>query len=268
MTARDRLVIVVVVAVAAVFGSWFLLVQPKRQQASRLGDQISSAQSQLDTVRGQVTQDQTARSQFPTDYNELVRLSEAVPADDEVPSLIYEVQSAAKAAGVDFRGLELASAGAGTTSSGSTTSSSTAGGSNGSSSNASQGGSAQVPPGAAMGPAGFPSEQFTLTFGGTFFHLADFLNRLQHFVSVANGQVSVSGRLLTLNAINLAPPQGGGTNLQASVSATTYILPASQGPTANATPAGPETGSPSQPVSSSSSSSSSASAATITPPIR
>ena len=43
-----------------------------------------------------------------------MKLGAAVPADDNVPSLIYQLQAAANASQVDFRDLSLTSTGAST----------------------------------------------------------------------------------------------------------------------------------------------------------
>jgi hypothetical protein len=221
-------VILVVVVVAAVVGAWLLVIQPKRDQAAKLGGQVSAAQSQLNGARADVAQGEIARRQFGSAYAELAKLGEAVPADDSVPSLIYQLQSAASAAGVDFRSLQLnnnSSASTPTTS--------------GSGSSAAKNANASLPPGVTVGSAGFPAEQFTFTFRGNFFHLADFFNRLQRFVVASNNRISVRGRLMTLNALNLAPGTGGFPQITATVSATTYLVPASQGLLAGATPVGP-----------------------------
>jgi type II secretory pathway pseudopilin PulG len=236
MSARDRLVIIVVVAVVAVVGSWLLVIQPKRQQASQLGNQVQTVQSQLDTARTQVQQGELARRTFSGRYGDLVRLGEAVPADDEVPSLIYQIQNAAHTTHIDFHGLQLSS-GTGAPSS-PTTPSSTG-----------QSSSATLPPGVVVGPAGFPAEQFSFTFQGSFFHLANFFHRLQRFVVATGNGVSVSGRLITFNGISLAAGPSGFPQIAATVSATTYILPASQGLVNGATPVGPAETSSTQPAS-------------------
>jgi hypothetical protein len=51
--------------------------------------------------------------------------------------------------------------------------------------------------------------------------------------------VLVSGRLMTVNAITLGPGAGGFPTMEASVSATTYLVPAAQGLNAGASPTGP-----------------------------
>lgn len=223
MSARDRTILLVIVFAAAIIGPWLLVVQPKRDQAAKIQSQISSEQSQLASVRSQLAAGNQARAAFASSYTSLVRLGEAVPTDDNTPSLIYQLQSAAKGSDVDFQSLTF-NAGQG----GSTTPTSSS----------SQTSAATLPPGATVGAAGFPIEPFTFTFTGSFFHLSDFLGRLQQFVVATNQNVSVSGRLMSLNAITLSPSAGSG-QLTATISATTYLLPASQGLLNGATPAGP-----------------------------
>jgi type II secretory pathway pseudopilin PulG len=251
MSTRDRLVLAVICLVAAIVGSWVLVIQPKRDQAAKLQSQINAEQSELNSARAQLAQGAAARAAFATSYASLVRLGEAVPTDDNTPSLIYQLQSAAKGAGVDFQGLTF-NAGTG----GSSTSAATASSSSKSTST--------LPPGATIGPAGFPIEPFTFTFQGNFFHLANFLGRLQRFVVASNQHLAVSGRLMTLDSITLGPGSAGFPQIAATMSATTYLLPASQGLVNGATPAGPAP-STTQTVSTRSSGSSAA-PAVVTPP--
>ena len=107
MTARDRTVIMVVLALGAIVAGWLLVVSPKRSQASALGGQVTSVQSQLTSARSQVAAGEEARTAFAGQYAQLARLGEAVPPSDDIPSLIYQVQSAAQAAHVSLRALQL-----------------------------------------------------------------------------------------------------------------------------------------------------------------
>lgn len=259
MTGRDRIVVIVVVVLAAILGGWFLVIQPKRSQASKLGQQLSSAQAQLTSVEGLVAQDEAAERSFATSYTEVARLGEAVPPDDNVPSLIYELQGAANAAHVDFLSLAL-EPGSGSSAPASSSSSTSKAGSAGAATAA----AATLPPGAVIGAAGFPQEQFTFTFDGNFFHLANFFKRLQNFVVASNEEVSVSGRLMTLNAFSLGTGSGGFPSITASVSATTYLVPVSQGLFNGASPSGPGSSS-SDSVSGASSASVTTPTATVTP---
>ena len=250
MSTRDRTILGVVCLIAAVLAPWLLLVSPKRAQATQLQSQINAVQSQLSTVQAQLAQGEQARSQFSASYTTLVKLGEAVPTDDNTPSLIYELSAAAQKSRVDFQGL--------TFNAGSSSSSSAAAGA---------GASSSLPPGATIGTAGFPIEPFTFTFQGNFFHLSDFFGRLEKFVVANNKNVAVSGRLISLNGITLAPNAATFPSITATVSATTYLLPSSEGLLNGATPAGPAAPSSTQTVSNPSPSSS-APPAVVTAPVR
>jgi hypothetical protein len=76
-------------------------------------------------------------------------------------------------------------------------------------------------------------------FQGNFFHLSNFFKQLESFVDVTNKRVLVSGRLMTVNAITLGPGGDGFPTMEASVSATTYLVPAAQGLTGGASAGGP-----------------------------
>ena len=239
---------------------WFLVVSPKRSQAASLSTQISSEQSQLSAAQQQVAAGMSARKAFAGQYAQLAKLGEAVPPDDDIPSLIYQVQSAAQASHVSFRGLQLT--GGGSSSSSSTSSSS----SSGSSSTSGQAPASQLPPGASVGQAGLPTEQFTVTLSGNYFNLSSFFNKLEGFVVSENGTLTIRGRLMTINAINLVPGPSGFPQITATVSATTYIVPPTQGPFGGATPAGPAPSTQAQ--TSTSGSSTAAPAAAITSVLR
>ena len=61
MTTRDRIVIMVVLALGAVVAGWFFVVSPKRSEASSLSTQVSSEQSQLTAAQSQVAAGMSAR---------------------------------------------------------------------------------------------------------------------------------------------------------------------------------------------------------------
>jgi len=254
VTTRDRIVIMVVLVLAAVGAGWMFLVSPKRSEASSLNTQISSEQSQLTAAQGQVAAGMNARHEFAGQYAELAKLGEAVPPDDDIPSLIYQVQSAASASHVSFRGLQLSSAG--------TSSSSSSTSPNG------QTTTTQLPPGAAVGAAGLPTEQFTITLAGNYFNLSTFFNKLEGFVFTEDGTLMIRGRLMSINAISLVPGPTGFPQITASVSATTYIVPPTEGTFGGATPAGPAPTTQAQASTSGSSTSTAPPAAAVTSVLR
>jgi Tfp pilus assembly protein PilO len=102
MTARDRIVLLVLVGAGALAGFWFAVLGPKRHEASQLGTQISQERARLrDAQQLEVTARQ-AKARYDEDYATVARLGKAVPVQDDVPSLVYQLDAAAKARGVDF----------------------------------------------------------------------------------------------------------------------------------------------------------------------
>jgi Tfp pilus assembly protein PilO len=87
------------------------------------------------------------------------------------------------------------------------------------------------------------SVALTFNFTGSYFDLADFFHRVKRFVYVANNQVFVRGRLLTIDTLTFAPETGSTSGpsdqLTATVGATVYLSPKGQGTTGGATPEGP-----------------------------
>ena len=101
---------------------------------------------------------------------------------------------------------------------------------------------ASLPIGAAVGPAGLPTLPYELFFKGGFFNIAGYLGGLDSLVQMreGSGQVSVDGRLMTIDGFAL---KGGGPGsdpeLTATLTVTSYVVPAEQGLTAGATPTAP-----------------------------
>lgn len=232
MTGRDRMVLMVVSVLVVLAATWLLVVSPERQKASKLGDQVTAAQAQLVTAEGQVASARTAQTQYSAAYTSIVKLGKAVPAGQEVPSLIYQLDQASSSKQVDFFSI---TSGAG------------APGASGSSS-----ASTPATP-AATASGGLTQMPFTFVFNGSYdqlYHLFDQLNRFT--VRTASGGLRVSGRLLTIQSVKLSPvigtePAGGKSispRLTGTVTATAYVLPASLPSASEATPSSPGAATP------------------------
>ena len=268
MTTRDRIALTVVIAAVLVGGFWFLVLGPQRSKASKLGSQLNKEQQRLTTAQSDVAQSRAARAEYSSNYATVARLGKAVPSSDDVPSLVYQLSSTAQATGVDFRAIKLQNASSGATAapapttpapspgkgstsstpaSGSSGSTPAAGSSGAAPASATQAATATLPPGAVVGPAGFPTMPFSFTFEGSFFRLSTFFSRLESQIQSARGRLSVRGRLLTIDGLSLAASSQGFPHMKAAVAATAYLLPADEGLTNGATPSTPPAGS-AQPV--------------------
>ena len=218
MSRRNSLLLVGVVAIAAIGAYWMLVLAPKREEAAAIETQITHKQAALADAQAEVASYEDAKGNFKANYSMVARLGKAVPADDDVRSLLVQVNSAADRSRFDFRTINISTQGAPAT--GPAAAKPAAG--------------ETPPPGAStVGTAGFSTMPFSFNFKGSFFELGKFFNRLDRFVKVRNGNLDVTGRLLLLNSISLSPDtEKGFPNLTADVSAASYLLPATEGLTA------------------------------------
>ncbi len=94
-------------------------------------------------------------------------------------------------------------------------------------------------PTAAGAPVGLETVPLELEFVGNFFNLADFFHRVKRFVRVANENVVVGGRLITVEGVSWSSDPEIFPRLRAEINATIYLSPKVQGTTAGAAPTGP-----------------------------
>jgi Tfp pilus assembly protein PilO len=99
-------------------------------------------------------------------------------------------------------------------------------------------GTAPTDPYAVTG-GGLETVPLELEFVGNFFNLADFFHDVKRFVHVVNNDVVVNGRLVTIEGVNFSSDPTIFPRVKASLTATVYLSPLTQGETAGATPAGP-----------------------------
>src|SRR3954453_23644534 len=109
-TKNMTIVGMVVVAVLA-FLFWKVVLGPKREEASKLGQQIEQVEGSLAQHEAEATEGEEARDEFPVDYQQLVVLGKAVPGDDDTASLLVQVTHIAENAHVEFKNIKLESTG-------------------------------------------------------------------------------------------------------------------------------------------------------------
>jgi Tfp pilus assembly protein PilO len=209
MTGRDRMVLIVIVVVAVIGAAWMLLVSPERKQASQLSAQVSEAQSQLTSAEGKVSSARAAQSQYAAAYTSVVSLGKAVPPSQEVPALIDQLTQASNQKKVDFSSITSSS------------------------------------PATGAATAAFTELPFSFVFEGSYFNLEHLFSQLTDFAKLnSSGQLEVNGRLLTIEAVKLAPATStteaskNGAKLTGTITASAYVLPASQGLTGTASATG------------------------------
>jgi hypothetical protein len=228
VTARDRTVLTVLAFVGVLAAFWFLAMSPKRKDAKDIDAQVTTAQQRLETAQASAATAESARKRYDDDYATVARLGKAVPVDDDVPSLVYQLEATARSEKIDFRSIRVNSSAAAATPAAAKTAT-------GSSSAA----LAALPPGATVGTAGFPVMPFSMDFDGSFFGLQRLLGAMNDLTKVKGDAISVSGRLLTVDGFQLKASPEGFPKIDATVSVSSYLVPADEGATGGATVSGP-----------------------------
>jgi Tfp pilus assembly protein PilO len=321
MSSRDRKILLAIVPLVLIVAYWFLLLSPKREEASKAQKDLTEQQGRLTAAKQVASQAKGAKTSFAADYGEIVRLGKAIPARVDMPSLLVQLERAAEGTDITFTKITqgertplavpasttppatgttppatgttppatgttppatgttppatpaagaaappVAAGGApaqsapgtateaantaaatsdqrnaaaeqsGVSAADTQTSTSTGGG-------LAVGGGAGAPTdgSAPLVSGGLETVPLELEFVGNFFHLADFFHDVKRFVHVANTNVLVNGRLITIEGVNFSSDTEIFPRIKAELTAMVYLSPLSQGVTAGATPAGPAT---------------------------
>jgi Tfp pilus assembly protein PilO len=251
MSSATRPIVAILVVAAAAVAFWTLVLGPKRDEAGKLGDQVAQLQTSVEQARGELARAQTARRTFPAAYHQLVELGQAVPASDETPSLLIELQALAVSSGVSFDSIQLEGSGeaapeAAVAPSAPAETGSATGTPAAEVVPATELEASLLPLGASIGTAGLAVMPYSLQLEGSFFEIAGFIGKVDALVR-SGAAMKVDGRLVTINGFSLATDasgetEGGGSGpprLSATFSVTTYLTPPGQGITAGASPTAP-----------------------------
>lgn len=107
MSDRDRKLALAIIPIVLIVAYWFLLLAPARKDSTAAGTALTAAQEKRDTAESQARTLESAKSTFATDYASLVRLGKAVPTKVDMPSLIVQLQAAAKGTGISFSSVKM-----------------------------------------------------------------------------------------------------------------------------------------------------------------
>jgi Tfp pilus assembly protein PilO len=254
MSSSARTIVAAVLVAAAAIAFWTLALSPARKEADTLSSQVETLESSVDVARGELAQATAAKHSFPTAYHQLVEMGQAVPATDETPSLLVELETLAGDSEVEFESIQLESTGEEVAA---TVPEITAAPEVGSSTAvpasevipATEVEAALLPLGSSIGTAGLAVMPYKLSFNGSFFGIAKFIGKVDALVESGKAdQMTINGRLVTIGGFLLATDVGeeeegsnesGSSNLTATFSVTTYLTPPGQGITAGASPSTP-----------------------------
>jgi Tfp pilus assembly protein PilO len=224
MTRTNKILISVVAIGLAVCAYYFLILAPKRDEVVALDTKVTAKQAEVAQAQQTLGTYETARKSYKANYALLARLGKAVPGDDDVRSLLIQLEAAADGSGVEFAKIELGSGVSGTAAPGAAKV-------------AGESTELASAPGAVPVSGGALSAMpFNFSFTGGYFDLSNFFAKLEHFVTINNKRIGVTGRLLRLESVSITPAAKGFPQMQAAIGATTYLVPPVEGVTGAAAP--------------------------------
>jgi Tfp pilus assembly protein PilO len=225
VTKNNKILIAVVALGLAAAGFYFLVLGPKRDEIAKLDGDIAAKQTEVAQAQQLLATYEAARKTYKANYTTLARLGKAVPADDDVRSMMVQLEASAEGTGVEFQSIELGTGLAGSEST------------NGSEDKATTEGELAAAPGSVEVAGGALSAMpFSFRFTGSYFDLNTFFAKLEHYVTLNNAKLNATGRLLRLESISIAPSSDGFPEMQAEIGAATYVVPPVKGIPGVATP--------------------------------
>lgn len=102
MSRSMQFVVGGVVMVAIIAIGWFLLLAPVRNDISSTSSSVLQTQQTLTELKTELAQAEQTKEEGRKNEEQLVALAKMVPADDEIPSLLVQIQDLAAQAGIDF----------------------------------------------------------------------------------------------------------------------------------------------------------------------
>ena len=181
---------------------WFLMVSPKRAEATQLKAEVAALQNTVNEARI-AAMPRSNEDTKPIAVADIFRLAKAMPAVSDMPGILLELDRIAEESGVQFQ---------------------------------------SVTPLGSVAVGDYQTVPITLAFDGNFYELSDFLFRLRTLVSVRGGELRAAGRLFSVETISFAESPKKFPELSATLAVSAYVygsdVPASAGaPAAAAAPA-------------------------------
>jgi len=174
---------------------WFVLVAPKRSEAASLSDKVISAQ--LDLASAQLRARRPApKTPADSSVSDVLRLAKAMPSSADQAGLVLELDRLARSAKVTLGAI--------------------------------------APQDAVIGQGGGTTIPVVLTVTGSYRQITRFLQRTRALVSAHGGAVHATGRLLTMQSVELVESKTEGFPfLDATITLNAFVY---DGPIAPPTP--------------------------------
>jgi len=168
----------------ALVAGWFLVVSPKRSEATKLQRQIDDTQAQIAAAEASRSQPQPS---VPAAIRvaDLFRLSRAMPDRTDIPGVLLQLSHVADETGVEFE---------------------------------------SITPHDPTALGSYQQIPIDLVFEGRFYDLSDFLYRLRNLVAVHDGVLNATGRLFSVNSISFDQGTLQFPQVKATLSVSAYVF--------------------------------------------
>lgn len=103
LTDRDRKLLLLIVPAVILAAYWFLLFSPKRDEAATAGQELAAQELRRDAAQARAASLTSAKTDFAADYAELVRLGKAVPTSIDMPTVLVQLEDAARGTDIKFK---------------------------------------------------------------------------------------------------------------------------------------------------------------------
>jgi len=163
------LALIVVGSLIFAFLGYTILVKPQKKKVVEVNAQIAEKQATLDQYRAEAAAVKALVAP-KIRVADVYRLARAMPATEDMPDILIELDDVAKSAGIQLD---------------------------------------SISPGGASGGNGFQIVPITVQFNGDYYSVTDLLYRLRTLVSVRHGQLEATGRLFAVKNVTLTPSGPG-----------------------------------------------------------
>ena len=173
---------------------WFVLVAPKRSEAASLSEDVIAAEARL--ADAQLRARKPSRQATGTSVSDVLRLAKAMPSSADQAGLVLELDRLARSTNVALGSI--------------------------------------VPQDTVVGGGGATTIPVVVTATSSYRQLTRFLRHTRALVGVHSGKVRATGRLLTMQSVELVESKTKGfPYLDATITLNAYVY---DGPIAPATP--------------------------------
>jgi hypothetical protein len=102
LSDRDKKIVAFIVPLLLIAAYWFLLLSPKREEATQATEALTTEQDRLEAARATADAADNAEDGFEASYATVVRLGKAIPSSVDMPSLLVQLEAAAEGTDIEF----------------------------------------------------------------------------------------------------------------------------------------------------------------------